>query len=466
MQTLQTEVLVLGAGPGGYSAAFRAADLGKKVILVERHENIGGVCLNVGCIPSKALLHAAKIIYETQHISTHGISFAAPSIDIDKLREWKDGIVNRLAAGLKGLARRRKVEIVRGVGNFISANKIEVKNANNEVTIIEFQNAIIATGSSAIKPAFIPDDPNIFSSTGALQLGKIPKHLLVIGGGIIGLEMATVYHALGSKISIVEFMDQIVPGADKDMIKPLHQMIAKKYAQIMLETKAEKIEKKDGKLLVTFSGKNAPQEPQVYDAILVAIGRKSNGKESGAENAGVNVDECGFIRVDKQMRTNIPHIFAIGDVIGNPMLAHKAVTEGRLAAEVIAGSSRTFTAKCIPGVAYTDPEVATVGLTETEAQKLNIEYGKGVFPWLACGRSISMGRQEGLTKILFDKNSHKVLGGAIVGTNAGELIAEIALAIEHECTAEDIALTIHAHPTLSETVMMACEVFEGTATDI
>lgn len=464
MQNIKTEVLVLGGGPGGYSAAFRAADLGKKVVIIEQHSNLGGVCLNVGCIPSKALLHVAKIINDAQ-TSNHGIKFNPPEIDLEKLRAWKDRIVNRLTTGLKILAKQRRVDVIKGFGKFISNSQIEIQ-ANNEKIIIEFQNAIIAAGSSPAKPDFIPDHPNIWDSTAALSLKAIPKKLLIIGGGIIGLEMATVYQALGSKISVVEFMDQLAPGIDKDIIKPLHQYIAKKYDKIMLSTKVQKIEVKDDTLFVTFEGQNAPQEPLQFDAILVSVGRKPNGKLIGAETANIKVDDKGFIAIDNQMRTNISNIFAIGDIVGNPMLAHKAVAEGRLASEVIAGSSRTFNAKCIPAVAYTDPEIATVGITEIEAEKKGVPYGKGVFPWIASGRALSMERSEGLTKILFDKATDKIIGAAIVGQNAGELIAELGLAIEKGCTATDIALTIHPHPTLSETVMMAAEVFEKTVTDL
>ncbi|MCL5260103.1 MAG: dihydrolipoyl dehydrogenase [Gammaproteobacteria bacterium] len=467
MADINTEVVVLGSGPGGYSAAFRAADLGKKVTLIERYESIGGVCLNVGCIPSKALLHAAKLLDETKEMAAHGIEFGDPKVDINKLKAWKDSVVKKLTMGLRSLARQRKVEIITGVGKFSSANSIEVETQKQkEKVLVNFKNAIIATGSSPVKLPFIPDDPRVIDSTAALLLTDIPKEMLVIGGGIIGLEMATVYNALGSKITVVEFMDQLVPGADKDVVKPLQQFVTKKYAKIMLETKATQVVAKSDGLWVTLSGKNAPEEALRFDRVLVAVGRKPSGKLINAEKAGVFVNEKGFIPVDNKMCTNVPHIFAIGDVVGNPMLAHKAVPEGRLAAEVIAGKNHTWAAKCIPNVAYTDPEIATVGLTETEAQQKNISYEKGVFPWMASGRSQSLGRSEGMTKLLFEPVSKKILGGAIVGPNAGELIAEVALAIEMQATAANIAHTIHPHPTLSETIMMAAEIFEGTITDL
>lgn len=460
-----TEVVVIGSGPGGYSAAFRAADLGKKVILVERYETLGGVCLNVGCIPSKALLHAAKVLEEVEEVNEIGISFNAPTIDIEKLNQWKDkNVVGRLTGGLKMLAKQRKVEVIQGVAKFLSDHQIEI-TGNDEKTVINFENAIIAVGSRPVKLPFIPEDSRVMDSTDALKLEQTKAKLLIIGGGIIGLEMATVYNALGSEISVVELMDQLIPGADRDVVAPLHKFIAKKYANIWLETKVTKVEANEKGLLVTFEGKNAP-EPQLFDRILVAVGRRPNGDQINAEKAGIKVDERGFIAVDKQMRTNVPHIFAIGDVVGNPMLAHKAVPEGRIAAEVIAGKKHYFDAKCIASVAYTDPEVAWVGLTEDEAKKQGIDFGKGVFPWAASGRAISIGRLEGLTKVLFDNKSNRILGAAIVGPNAGELIAEIALAIEMGCDAEDLALTIHPHPTLSESVMLATEIFEGTITDL
>jgi dihydrolipoamide dehydrogenase len=465
MSELQTEVVVLGSGPGGYAAAFRAADLGKKVILVERYENIGGVCLNVGCIPSKALLHAAKVIDETHEMSDCGIDFGKPKIDTKKLRDWKNKVVTKLTGGLKMLAKQRKVEIVQGVGQFISSHKLEVTGPKGKQTI-QFDNAIIASGSSPVKLPFLPDDPRIIDSTGALELEETQCKMLVIGGGIIGLEMATVYHALGAEISIVELMDQVIPGCDKDIVMPLQKRIQKRYKNILLKTKVTKVEAKKDGLWVTFEGENAPTEPQKFDRILCAVGRRPNGDLVAADKAGVKVDERGFIAVDKQMRTNVSHIFAIGDVAGNPMLAHKATPEGRLAAEVIAGKKHYFDATCIPSVAYTDPEVAWVGVTENEAKAKGIQYGKGVFPWAASGRSLSIGRDEGLTKLIIDEKTHRVIGGAMVGPNAGELVAEVGLAIEMGCDVEDIALTIHPHPTLSETIAMAAEVYEGTITDL
>jgi len=465
MSNLQTEVVVIGSGPGGYSAAFRAADLGKKVILVEKYENIGGVCLNVGCIPSKALLHAAKVIDEAEHISDCGIQYNKPVISLDKLRDWKNSIVKKLTGGLKMLAKQRKVEIIQGSAEFVSANQLKVKTKSGDV-LIDFQNAIIAVGSEPVKLPFLPEDPRIVDSTGALELPDNKGGLLVLGGGIIGLEMATVYHALGTEISIVEMMDGLIPGADKDIVAPLSKRLQKKYKNIYLSTKVTKVEAKKDGLWVTFEGQNAPKDPQRFDRILAAVGRRPNGKNIAAEKAGVKVDERGFIAVNNQLRTNISHIFAIGDVVGQPMLAHKASSEGRLAAEVIAGKKHYFDPRCIPSVAYTDPEIAWTGLTEIEAKAQNIEYDKGVFPWAASGRSLAMGRDEGLTKILFDKKTHRVIGAGIVGTNAGELISEISLAIEMGCDADDIALTIHPHPTLSESVMMATEVYEGTITDL
>ncbi|EKE01441.1 MAG: hypothetical protein ACD_21C00132G0012 [uncultured bacterium] len=467
MRELKTQVMVLGAGPGGYSAAFRAADLGKQVVLIEQNENLGGVCLNVGCIPSKALLHAARVLDEAKQFHAHGIDFGEPQIDINKLRGWKEGIIKRLTAGLKGLARQRKVVLLTGVGKFISANQVEVV-ISEESVLVSFDNAIIATGSMPVKLPFIPDDPRIMDSTDALNLPEIPREMLVIGGGIIGLEMATVYSSLGSKVTIVELTDQLIPGIDADIVKPLQQYNSKKIQKILLSTKVSKIEAKPDGLWVNFEGKNAPGEPQRFDRVLVAVGRKPSGKLIAAEKAGVLVDEKGFISIDEQMRTNVAHIFAIGDVVGNPMLAHKATHEGRIAAEVIAGINSNFHdyLKCIPSVAYTDPEIAVVGLSENEAKQKGIAYTKAVFPWAASGRSLSLGRQEGFTKLLFDPISKKILGGGIVGPNAGELIAEIALAISMGATAEEIAQVIHPHPTLSETTMMAAEVFLGTVTDL
>lgn len=458
--TIQTEVVVLGSGPGGYTAAFRAADLGKKVVLIERYETLGGVCLNVGCIPSKALLHAAKVIDEAGFMAAHGIDFGKPKVDLDKLRAWKESVVKRLTGGLKMLAKQRKVEVVQGEGQFTGPNQITVGN-----TVIQFENAIIAAGSQPVRLPFLPDDPRIIDSTGALELQNVKGEMLVLGGGIIGLEMATVYHALGTKISVVELMDMLIPGADKDIVMPLYKRISKHY-NILLKTKVTKVEAKKDGLWVTFEGEQAPKEPQRFDHILAAVGRRPNGKLIGAEKAGINVDERGFIPVDKQLRTNVPHIFAIGDIVGNPMLAHKATNEARVAAEVIAGKKHYFDPRCIPSVAYTDPEIAWVGITEAEAKEKGINYGKGVFPWAASGRSLGQGRDEGLTKLIFDQNTHRIIGAGIVGPNAGELISELALAIEMGCDAADIALTIHPHPTLSETVAMATEVFEGTITDL
>ena len=465
-EIINTDVVVLGSGPGGYTAAFRAADLGKKVVLVERYDNIGGVCLNVGCIPSKALLHMAKVLDEANSVADHGIEFGKPKLNISKIKAWKESVVGRLTGGLKALAKQRKVTLVHGVGQFASPNTLEVTNKDGKKTTVEFQNAIIAAGSQPVKLPFIPEDKRIIDSTGALELGNVKGDMLVIGGGIIGLEMATVYHSFGAKIHVVEFMDQLMPGADKDIVKPLHKRVGSLYESIMLSTKVTKVEAKKDGLWVTFEGKNAPDKPKRYDQILVAVGRTPNGQKIGADKAGVNVDERGFIAVDKQQRTNVKHIFAIGDIVGQPMLAHKAVPEGRVAAEVIAGLKHYFDPKVIPSVAYTDPEVAWTGPTETQLKADGVEYDKGVFPWMASGRALSIGRDEGMTKILFDKNTHKVIGGSIIGTNAGELISEISLAIEMGCDAEDLSLTVHPHPTLSESVAMATEVFEGTITDL
>ena len=463
---ISADIAVLGSGPGGYTAAFRAADLGKKVVLIERFEQIGGVCLNVGCIPSKALLHGVKVIEDAQHMSEFGIEFGKVKLDINKIRGYKSGIVTRLTGGLKMLAKQRKVEIVTGYGHFTSANTIEVEAADGKKTTVQFRNAIIAAGSRPVKLPFIPEDPRIMDSTGALELADIPKRLLVLGGGIIGLEMATVYAQLGSQISVVEFMPQLMNGVDKDIAKVYEKWVSKRYESIMLETKVVKVEAKKDGIYVSFEGKNAPAKPECYDRVLVAVGRTPNGKDIGADKAGVHVDEHGFIPVDKQLRTNVSHIFAIGDVVGQPMLAHKAVPEGRVAAEVIAGEKHFFEPKCIPGVAYTDPEVAWTGLTEDKAREQGIKYGKGVFPWAASGRSLAIGRDEGLTKVIFDEETHRILGAGIIGPNAGELIAEVCLAIEMGCEAEDLSLTIHPHPTLSETLALATEMYEGTATDL
>ncbi len=464
-KSITTELVVLGSGPGGYSAAFRAADLGKKVVLIERYAEIGGVCLNVGCIPSKALLHVAKVIDDAKDMSAHGVGFGAPQFDYAKIRDYKSGVVKKLTGGLKMMAKQRKVEIVQGYGKFISPTAIEVTQGD-EVTTVNFTDCIIAAGSVPVKLPFIPNDPRVLDSSSALELAKPDGELLVLGGGIIGLEMATVYHALGSKVSVVEMMDQIIPGADADVVAPLYKRIAKRYSNIFLKTSVTKVEAKTDGLYVTFSGDNAPKEnPQRFDQILVAVGRKPNGLLIGAEKAGVKVDERGFIAVDTQMRTNVKNIYAIGDIIGQPMLAHKASHEGRLAAEVISGKKHYFDAKCIPSVAYTDPEVSWVGLTEIQAKKDNIAYKKAVFPWMASGRALSVDRSEGFTKLIFNEKG-RVIGGAIVGVNAGELISEVALAIEMGADVEDLALTIHPHPTLSESIMMAAEIYEGTITDL
>ncbi len=462
---IHTDVVVLGAGPGGYTAAFRAADLGKKVVLIERYATLGGVCLNVGCIPSKALLHTAKVITEAEQSEKHGIVFNKPKIDLDKLRNWKQSIINKLTKGLKTLAKQRKVEIVHGIGKFSTPHMIQVESADGFKSI-SFNQCIIAAGSSVTRiPGFPYDDPRLIDSTGALELENIPKHMLIIGGGIIGLEMATVYAALGSKISVVELMDQLIPGADGDLVKPLHRRISKLYEAIHLKTKVTNIEPKKAGLEVTFEGEKAPT-PQTYDCILMAVGRRPNGRNIGAENIGLEINEHGFIPVDQQLRTNLPHIFAIGDIVGEPMLAHKATYEGKLAAEIIAGHKATFDARTIPSVAYTDPEIAWMGLTETEAMKKGIDYEKANFPWAASGRAISMAREEGMTKLLLDKKTRRILGAGIVGINAGELIAETALALEMSADMQDISLTIHPHPTLSETVLFAAEIAEGTITDL
>jgi dihydrolipoamide dehydrogenase len=464
--SLHAEVLVLGAGPGGYSAAFRAADLGKKVVLVERWPVLGGVCLNVGCIPSKALLHAAKVIDEAEDFSSHGISFARPEIDLDKIRAWKDSVVKRLTGGLAGMAKQRKVTVVTGLGAFSSPNAVEVTAADGGKQTISFDKAIIAAGSEPVKLPFIPDDPRVIDSTGALKLADVPKRLLVLGGGIIGLEMATVYHSLGSKVTVVELLDQIIPGADKDIVAPLAKRIEKRYEKILLKTKVVAVTAEDAGLRVTFEAADGTKTEDVFDKLLVAVGRTPNGKLIRAEAAGVNVDERGFIAVDKQQRTNVANIFAIGDIVGQPMLAHKAVHEAHVAAEVASGHKSAFDAKVIPSVAYTDPEVAWVGLTETEAKAKGVNYGKASFPWAASGRALSLGRDEGVTKSLFDAETKRLIGCGIVGPGAGDLIAEAALAIEMGADAEDIALTIHPHPTLSETFGLAAELFEGTITDL
>jgi dihydrolipoamide dehydrogenase len=459
-----TQLLVLGSGPGGYTAAFRAADLGLKVILVERDEALGGVCLNVGCIPSKALLHAAKVIEDAQEMGARGISFGAPKIELPKLRAWKCAIVAKLTGGLKVLARQRKVEIVRGTGRFVGANVMEVTGASGSERI-GFEQCIIAAGSEAVRLPGLPEDPRIIDSTGALELPEIRGGLLVIGGGIIGLEMACVFDALGTRVSVVELTAGLMPGCDPDLVRPLEKRIRARYEQILTGTKVTGIEAQPGGLKVSFAGDKAPAA-QSFDRVLVAVGRVPNGKSIGADRAGVAVSDRGFISVDKQMRTNVPHIFAIGDIAGAPLLAHKAMHEGKVAAEVAAGHKSAFDARVIPSVAYTDPEIAWVGLTETEARAKSIAFKKGAFPWVASGRSLALGREDGFTKLLFDPESHRVLGGGIVGTNAGELISEVALAIETGCDASDIGLTIHPHPTLSETVANAADAFEGTLTDL
>ena len=463
---LHAEVLVLGAGPGGYTAAFRAADLGKKVVLVERWPMLGGVCLNVGCIPSKALLHAAKVVEETQEMSAHGIRFGKPEVDIDALRTWKDSVVKKLVGGLSGLAKARKVTVVTGVGAFSGPNAVTVTGADGKRTTVSFDSAIIAAGSEPVTLPFVPhDDPRVIDSTGALELKSIPKRMLVLGGGIIGLEMATVYHALGTKVTVVELMDQIIPGADKDIVAPLMKRIEKRYEKILLKTKVIGVTAAPEGLAVAFDGPDGKSTDQ-FDMLLVAVGRKPNGKLIAAEAAGVKVDERGFIAVDKHMRTNVPHIFAIGDVVGQPMLAHKATHEARVAAEVASGMKSAFDAKVIPSVAYTDPEIAWVGLTETEAKAKGIKVGKGAFPWAASGRSLALGRDEGVTKVLVDEDTNRIIGCGIVGPNAGDLIAEVALAIEMGADPHDVGLTIHPHPTLSETVAMAAEMYSGTITDL
>ena len=462
---METETLVLGAGPGGYTAAFRASDLGRKVTLVERYDTLGGVCLNVGCIPSKALLHTAQIINEAEHMKANGVDFGKPKIDLAGINGFKNKVVTKLTGGLAALAKQRKVEVVTGVGTFIDANTIAVEH-NGETKNIRFENCIIAAGSQATAiPVFPNDDPRLMDSTDALDLTDVPKKLLIVGGGIIGLEMATVYHALGSEITVVEFMDSLIPGCDKDLVRPLSKRISKQYKAIYLKTKVSEIKAQKSGLKVTFEGDKAP-DPQVFDKVLVAVGRRPNGLKIGAENAGVTVDEAGFIQVDNQMRTSVPHIFAIGDVVGNPMLAHKATHEGKVAAEVISGMKSSFEPMTIPSVAYTDPEVAWMGLSETEAKEKGIEFHKGAFPWAASGRSLGIDRDEGLTKILFDPESKRILGAGIVGPNAGELIAEAVLALEMGADAEDIGLTIHPHPTLSETFNFAAEMAEGTITDL
>jgi len=463
--TFGPRVVVIGAGPGGYTAAFRAADLGLQVTLVERWPTLGGVCLNVGCIPSKALLHAARVIEEAHEMGAYGIEFGAPKVDTAKLRDWKNKVVRQLTGGLDVLAKQRKVRVVRGSARFASPNQLEVERDGARETI-DFDQCIIAAGSEPTALPNVPSDPRIIDSTGALELGELPEEMLVIGGGIIGLEMATVYDALGVQVSVVELTKTLLPGCDRDLVKPLEKRISGRYAKIMLGTRFTKMEAGANGITVHFEGDSAPKEPQVYGRVLVAVGRSANGRRIAAERAGVEVNERGLIAVDKQMRTNVPHIFAIGDIVGQPMLAHKASHEGKVAAEAAAGQKSFFDARVVPAVAYTDPEVAWVGLTEDDAKARGIAYEKGTFPWAASARSLTLGRSDGLTKLLFDKTTHRLLGAGIVGTNAGDLIAEAALAIEMGADAEDVGLTIHPHPTLSETIAFSAEAAEGTITDL
>ncbi|HEY3139872.1 MAG TPA: dihydrolipoyl dehydrogenase [Acidimicrobiales bacterium] len=465
--SMDTELVVLGAGPGGYSAAFRAADLGLQVTLVDRWPALGGVCLNVGCIPSKALLHAARVITETREMAPHGLDFGEPTIDLDRLRAWKDAVIGKLTGGLAGLARQRKVTVVTGTGRFASTNQLEVTAADGSRKTIGFQQAIIAAGSEPVTLPFVPqNDPRVIDSTGALELSQVPERLLVIGGGIIGLEMATVFSAFGARVTVVELMDQIIPGADPDLLKPLLARLRTSCEQVYLGTKVTAVtDVGAGGLEVRLDGPGAP-EAATFDQVLVAVGRRPNGKLVGAEQAGVGVEDRGYIPVDKQMRTNVAHIFAIGDVVGQPMLAHKATHEGHVAAEAAAGRNSYFDARVIPSVAYTDPEVAWVGTTEQEAKAAGVKYGKAVFPWAASGRALSLGRDEGMTKLLFDEATERIIGCGLVGPSAGDLISEVALAIEMGADAADVALTIHPHPTLSETIGLAAEAFEGTITDL
>ena len=463
---IECDTLVLGAGPGGYTAAFRAADLGQKVVLVERFASLGGVCLNVGCIPSKALLHAAKVITEAEEMSHFGVKMSKPQIELDALRGWKDSVIKKLTGGLSGLAKARKVQVVTGKAAFSSPHTLTVDTAEGSKQIA-FRHAVIAAGSSVVKiPGFPYDDPRLIDSTGALELRQIPKRLLVIGGGIIGLEMACVYDALGSKVTVVEFADGLIPAADRDIVKPLHKRIEKRYEAIYLKTKVTKLEARANGLLASFEGDAAPAEPQLYDMVLMAVGRRPNGREVGADKAGIIVNERGFIPVDRQQRTNVPHIFAIGDICGDPMLAHKATNEAKVAAEVIAGHKVEFDAMTIPSVAYTDPEIAWMGVTETEAKAKGIAFEKASFPWAASGRALAMGRDDGITKLLWDPTTKRIIGAGIVGVNAGELLAETVLAMEMGAALEDLALTVHAHPTLSETPMFAAEMGLGSITDL
>ncbi|PPU38703.1 dihydrolipoyl dehydrogenase [Xanthomonas arboricola] len=468
---IECKMVVLGAGPGGYTAAFRAADLGLDTVLIERYASLGGVCLNVGCIPSKALLHAAAVIDEVAHAGDFGVDFGQPKITLDKLREYKEKVVGKLTGGLASMAKQRKVRTVTGVASFVSPNELEIVGDDGKTQLLRFEHCIIAAGSQAVKlPNFPWDDKRVMDSTDALELHDIPKTLLVVGGGIIGLEMATVYSALGSKVTVVEFMDQLMPGADKDLVKPLADRLKKQGVEVYLKTKATDVKADASGITVSFEAASEGEKPGLqataYDRVLVAVGRTPNGKKIGADKAGVTVTERGFIPVDRQMRTNVPHIFAIGDIVGNPMLAHKATHEGKLAAEVAAGEKKEWVARVIPSVAYTNPEIAWVGVTETEAKAKGLKVGVAKFPWAASGRAIGIGRTEGFTKLIFDEQTHRVIGGAIVGVHAGDLLAEIGLAIEMGAEAEDIGHTIHAHPTLSESVGMAAEVYDGTITDL
>jgi len=468
---IDCKMVVLGAGPGGYTAAFRAADLGLDTVLIERYASLGGVCLNVGCIPSKALLHAAAVIDEVAHAGDFGVDFGKPKITLDKLREYKEKVVGKLTGGLAGMAKQRKVRTVTGVASFVSPNELEIVGADGKTQLLRFEHCIIAAGSQAVKlPNFPWDDKRVMDSTDALELQEIPKTLLVVGGGIIGLEMATVYSALGSKVTVVEFMDQLMPGADKDLVKPLADRLKKQGVEVYLKTKATEVKADKKGITVSFEAAAEGEQPALgatsYDRVLVAVGRSPNGKKIGAEKAGVNVTERGFIPVDRQMRSSVPHIFAIGDIVGNPMLAHKATHEGKLAAEVAAGEKKEWVARVIPSVAYTNPEIAWVGVTETEAKTKGLKVGVAKFPWAASGRAIGIGRTEGFTKLIFDEETHRVIGGAIVGVHAGDLLAEIGLAIEMGAEAEDIGHTIHAHPTLSESVGMSAEIYDGTITDL
>ncbi len=462
---LTTALLVIGAGPGGYTAAFRAADLGLGVILVDRWPQLGGVCLNVGCIPSKALLHAARVIEDAKAMSAHGIRFGEPQIDTDALKQWKNKIVGKLTAGLTILAKQRKVDVLRGFARFISPHRVELRVPEGTTRVIGFEHCIIAAGSEPARIPGLPSDPRVMDSTGALDLKDLPGRLLVIGGGIIGLELACVYDAFGSQVSVVELTDTLMPGCDRDLVRPLEKRLRSRYASIMTGSRVMGVEAMDLGLKVSFDAKDAPQ-PQTYDRVLCAVGRVPNGRVINAESAGILVDERGYIPVDRQQRTNIRHIFAIGDIVGPPMLAHKATHEGKVAAEVVAGHKRAFDALVIPSVAYTDPEIAWAGVTETEAQAAGRKLGKGLFPWMASGRSLALNRDDGFTKLLFDEESHRIVGGGIVGSNAGDLISEVALAIEMGADAADIGLTIHPHPTLSETVAFAAEAFDGTLTDL